>query len=205
MKNKLAILFFLLLISYLSFAQKGFRGALYVGPLTSQVDGDNHGGYSKFGINAGVSTNFYISDLWSFNTEMSYIQKGSVFNDAKNNVYYRLKLNYIEIPFYITYKTLKYKKLKKMSFDLGASLGYLFNAKEDKNGYGYLDPEPEMKSFDINVLAAVNYHFNENWKISVRFQYSIMPIRKVKANPYKEIFNRGQYNNLFALNFYRYF
>ena len=205
MKHKLAILILLLLVSTMSFSQKGFKGALYAGLITSQVDGDNHGGYSKFGINAGISVNFYLSDLWSFNTEMAYIQKGSAFSDAKTGVYYRLKLDYIEIPFYFTYKTLKYKKLKKFSFDLGASLGYLFVAKEDNSGYGYLDPEPEMKSIDINMIAAVNYHFNEKWKASLRFQYSMMPIRKVKANPFQELFNRGQYNNLFALNFYRYF
>ena len=58
MKNKLAILFLLLLVTSISFSQKGFKGAVFFGPLTSQVDGDNYAGYNKFGINAGISTNF---------------------------------------------------------------------------------------------------------------------------------------------------
>jgi len=204
MSNKYAIFIFLLLVSCYTYSQKGFKGAIFAGPLTSQVDGDNHAGYSKFGINGGISVNFLFNDSWSFNTEITYISKGSVKNDAKEGIYYRLKLHYIEIPLYITYRSNR-KKLKKYSFDLGGTIGYLFKAAEDKDGYGDLDPDPEMNNFDYNALAGVNWHINDYWKLGVRFQYSILPIRNVQGNPFKDVFNRGQYNNLFALNIFRYF
>ena len=56
---------------------QNFGGGLILGLSTSQVGGDNLGGFNKAGLLVGAFVNIPISELLSFQMEMTYIQKGS--------------------------------------------------------------------------------------------------------------------------------
>jgi hypothetical protein len=107
MKHILIIVF--VLLSNLSFSQQ-FGGGVFVGLDISQLDGDSWGGYHKPGINLGVYTNTKINKKISVQMELAYIQKGSKSNSNEPNyVYYKCKLNYIQMPLVLSYKFIKIK------------------------------------------------------------------------------------------------
>lgn len=69
-----------------------------VGVVGSQVDGDTYEGFNKAGITAGLFVNRKLSDLFSLQLEMNYIQKGSRKPLDDNNTYYLMRVTYIEVP-----------------------------------------------------------------------------------------------------------
>ena len=76
MVKKFAILLFCGFLT-LSIQAQNFGGGFILGLSTSQVSGDNLGGFNKAGLLAGVFANTSISELLSFQMEMTFIQKGS--------------------------------------------------------------------------------------------------------------------------------
>ena len=62
---------------------QNFGGGLILGFSTSQVGGDNLAGFNKAGLLVGAYGNKSISELLSFQMEMTFIQKGS--NNPKMN------------------------------------------------------------------------------------------------------------------------
>ena len=75
MKNKL-LLYLFTFCSIFSFSQN-FKGGVIAGIATSQVSGDNLGGFNKAGIYLGIFSEFPISHISNIKMEMSFIQKGS--------------------------------------------------------------------------------------------------------------------------------
>ena len=75
MKERL-ILYIFICFSFLSFSQN-FKGGVIAGISTSQVSGDNLGGFNKAGIFLGLFTELPISNISNIKMEMNYIQKGS--------------------------------------------------------------------------------------------------------------------------------
>ena len=67
----------------LSVQAQNFGGGLILGLSTSQVGGDNLGGFNKAGLLTGAFVNSNISSLLNIQMEMTYIQKGS--NNPKMN------------------------------------------------------------------------------------------------------------------------
>ena len=201
MKTSITILVLFTFLNTFS-QKKGFSGGLYVGAVTSQVDGDNHAGYSKFGVNFGIFSQYNLTKTLNARLELGYINKGSKFTDAKTATCYTLIVNYIEIPIYITYKPLHIKKITQLSFDLGLAPSILIKAKEDATCSKPIEPYIDVKKVDLNLLAGINWSVNKKINIGVRFLYSIIPIRKIKGNPNNDIFNRGQYNNAIVLNLF---
>jgi hypothetical protein len=182
--------------------EKGFNGGIYFGGVTSQVDGDNHAGYNKIGVEFGIFSQFKFNTEWFGNLEIGYINKGSKFIDTKLMSCYSIIANYIQIPIYASYKPKKIKNITQLSFDFGLSPSILTKAKEDMICLTPTDPYILFKKLDLNILAGINWHFNKHFKIGSRFMYSIFPIRQIKGNPNNDIFERGQYNNAVTLDLF---
>ena len=53
MQKKIILLFIFSLLALNAHTQ-GFKGGLHAGLLATQVDGDNHAGYKKVGLFAGI-------------------------------------------------------------------------------------------------------------------------------------------------------
>jgi len=74
---------------------QGFKGGGHIGLLATQVDGDNHGGYKKAGLFAGLFTNYSFAEKKiQLQFELNYAQKGSRAMPA-----YRIKLHQVEPTF----------------------------------------------------------------------------------------------------------
>ena len=108
MLKKFAILLFCGFLT-LSIHAQDFGGGIILGLSTSQVGGDDLGGFNKAGLLAGVFANKAISPLISFQMEMTYIQKGSNnpnMNDAEDiNNYLKEDISsyYFEMPLLLKY------------------------------------------------------------------------------------------------------
>lgn len=168
----LAILIFLVPIN--SFGQ-GFGGGLYGGISTSQVTGDNIGGFNKVGGWGGAFTDYRFTPRSALQFELSFIQKGSrQAPTVKNNgVLYVNNQNYLEIP--ILYK---WYGIKNMSIEMGTQIGYLINAVERNNNGEIPNPIPHKK-VEWSFAAGLSYYF---WKgkveVNARYANSILSMKK---------------------------
>ena len=94
-----------------------------------QVHGDNAAGYNKLGMHGGILVNSYFTEKLSLDLGIVFTQKGARKNQDPENgdfSYFRVNLNYIEIPILLNYKLNKHYFLT-----FGPSLAYLINYTED--------------------------------------------------------------------------
>ncbi|MCX7862732.1 MAG: PorT family protein [Bacteroidales bacterium] len=178
---------------------QNFKVGGSLGFVASQVDGDRLDGYDKPGFKAGIFVTNTIIKNWSFSMGIDYIQKGSrkLSNpDIPDDRFYILRLNYMEVPFLFQYL---YKS--KYIAEVGLVFGYLYRAREDVDGYGFADPDPPFKSYDIPVRWGIGYQVSKHFSFKLHQSYSILPIRNHPANQ-TWYFNRGQYNNYIILSIY---
>jgi hypothetical protein len=200
--NFITIIVILICNNYI-YSQKGFIAGIMAGATTSQVDGDKLSGYDKAGVQLGIYLLNKPSLHWGFNMEMKFIQKGSRTNTAPpDNVntqvgrYYKLRLNYIEVPLLINYFI-----KKKYIIETGLGFAYLIRSREDTDGNGFLEPYVAFKKFDFPFYFGVSYLVSNNFHLNFRYSYSLRPIRNHPENQ-TWYFDRGQYNNLLSFGMY---
>lgn len=196
MKIKQTIILFVIFNALSLNAQK-FVAGIDFGIVTSQVDGDRLKGYDKPGIQAGIYVENTFKTFWTFSMGLNYIQKGSrkLSNpDIPGDRYYSLRLNYVELPIMIGF-TIK----KQYLVEAGIALGYLYKAREDVDGMGFLEPDPPFKSYDLPIKYGLGYKINEHLLLKFHHAYSVIPIRNHPGNQ-TWYFDRGQYNNYLILS-----
>ncbi len=193
--KKSFLLFLILFSTQLIYAQR-FGGGFYGGMAGSQVDGDSYGGYHKVTPVLGAYTNTSLTDKIDLQLELNYLEKGSKAGSNDPTLYYHCKLDYIQLPV-----VLKYNVYDKWTAELGLAGGYLFNEQEDKDGGGFLEPDPAFKKYEISGIAGIYYSINDRFEINVRFNYSILPVRE---HPGEQVYylNRGAYNNVMGIAVY---
>jgi hypothetical protein len=175
--------------------------AIAGGSLT-QVEGDEIKGWSQFGFNGGLGAIFPIKN-WGINLETLFAQKGSFqkkqFNDEKTDEY-RLRLNYFEVPLYVTYTD-----KEVFSFGLGGYWAFLLNAREEEhsgNQTPYIDTVP-FNNTDIGFLVDTRVRIWKHLHIGIRYSQSLVPIRERTFTPPapKEPFTRKQINQAITVRF----
>ncbi len=168
---KILLLSFLMIVSSLNLLAQGFKGGVTGGLVVSQVDGDGYGGYNKIGFQGGVYSRYYFGDKLALTAMLRYLPKGSHFGDNKTQTYFKINLNYIDIPI-----TVSYRLFNKIDISAGVSAGVLFKTKvEDPTGRVSAE-RLFYKKTDISVLAGVSYCITEKVSINVEHMYSILPI-----------------------------
>ena len=117
----------ILISTALNSSAQSFGGGIILGISTSQVGGDNLGGFNKAGLLTGVYANRTINPLLTLQMEMTYIQKGS--NNPNMNDFEHpdldvpdISMSYIEIPLLI-----KYKQSEFLDIEGGLQAAYLIN------------------------------------------------------------------------------
>lgn len=168
-----------------------FKAGLIAGISTSQISGDNLAGFRKFGMNLGVFSRYTFSQKYSAQFEVTFIQKGSRKTpDPENNDYtfYRLNLNYIEIPVLLKYKH------KHFVFEAGPYASYLINFQEE-NEQGTLPMIRPFYKYDIGGAIGINYDFTEHLQMNWRYTNSWFPVRPHLSNANFR-WNRGQLNSV---------
>ena len=206
MKKKFALFIFCgFLIS--SLQAQNFGGGIILGLSTSQVGGDDLGGFNKAGLLAGVFANKSISPLLSFQMEMTYIQKGSNNPNMNNSEHLQdfqkpdISSSYIEIPL-----LLQYHQSEVLKIEGGIQFANLIN------GY-YNDSYGEMSTttidpfidYDIGLLIGMDYKFSEDLSLNTRISNSILPIGEEDYN-HPTTYNstrKGKYNSVlsFAIHY----
>ena len=187
-----------------SIQAQDFGGGVILGLSTSQVGGDDLAGFHKAGLLLGVFANKSITELLSFQMEMTYIQKGSN-NPNMNNVEHPnyskqdISLSYIEVPL-----LLQYSQSDKLKIEGGVLTAYLVDGHyNDFNGKMPNAINPFI-SYDIGLLLGINYKYSENISLNTRIGNSILPIGSEDYE--NQVYNsskKGKYNSVlsFALHY----
>ncbi len=199
-KALLLIIFIGIPFSFFSQDKKNvFNLLLTAGVSPSQVHGDAINGYNKLGGTGGIGVETVFSEKASINLSFIFIQKGAKKNPNPSkgdySAYY-LNLNYLEVPFLITYTQ------KKFLFDIGLSAAYLINYYEADQNMVYTGVYP-FRKFDYSVKLGLGYNINSKWFVNFRTSNSFIttrPNRTKQAIYYNNIlartFNKGYYNNI---------
>ena len=204
MKKKFAILIFCGFLA-LSIQAQNFGGGVILGLSTSQVGGDDLGGFNKAGLLIGVFANKSISEMLSFQMEMTYIQKGSdnpKMNDPDQpKVIPDISSSYIEVPL-----LLQYYQNNNLKIEGGAQLAYLINGYyNNENGkipIYYVNP---FIKYDFGLLIGMDYTFSNRLSLNTRLSNSILPIGTEDYDGVKAYSSsrKGKYNSVlsFAIHY----
>ncbi|MFT3747669.1 MAG: porin family protein [Agriterribacter sp.] len=89
---------------------------------------------SKIGFTAGIFVNVALSENFSFQPALNYVQKGAKSEIKDMNYESKLMLNYIELPLNFLYKP----EMQKLRFFVGAgpSIAYALSGKEKEKDNG---------------------------------------------------------------------
>lgn len=181
-----------ILLSLNVFAQT-FRAGIAGGVNFAQIDGDNIGGYNKFGANAGFVSELPFTDRWSLGMEILYAQKGSRAIITANNIRdFKILLDYAELPLLAKFHD------RKGGFTFGGGFGFgrLVRSRYIESGLdateAYFGNNP-AKRWEWSLLADISYMITPVFGLNLRGAYSILPIRK---DPDSFFRNFGQFNNV---------
>ena len=197
----------LLFCGFISISIQGqnFGGGMLIGISSSQVGGDNLAGFNKAGLLVGAFANTSISELLSFQMEMTFIQKGSnnpKMNDVEHPNYRKedITSSYIEVPL-----ILQYHQSNKLKIEGGVQLAYLINGYyNDLNGKIPIYTVNPFIQYDFGVLLGINYKYSKNISFNSRVSNSILPLG---AEDYDSInaYNssrKGKYNSVLSFTIY---
>jgi hypothetical protein len=178
-----------------------FYGGLIGGLNFTQIDGDDIKGYSKVGFNAGGIVYARLDDHVAASLEILYSQKGSrlpsaiQLNTGEYITYYKIKLNYAEIPVLINY----FVDSKRSHFGGGFSYSQLASSKEDLQmtpSSGIFDQTKyPFKKADLNIVLGGDLHLYHGLFLNIRFQYSLISIRNHAPTDAADV---TQFNNLWV-------
>lgn len=155
-----------------AFAQKFGAGA-YLGMSTNQIDGDGLRGFDLPGLNVGVFVDYPLGEYSALQMEIAFIQKGAKELPSDTSNFYKVVINYIEIPLLYTFS------FKKLSFEIGPGFDFLVSSSEEWNNIE--NNSQEFDRLNITGIFGINYHFNQKWYVNFRSNYSINPIREGTA------------------------
>lgn len=191
MNKKIFFLFALLFVMQKSFGQK-FQGSIIGGFSTSQVSGDQLEGFDKSGFIAGGAVTLPLSEKFNMGMEIIFIQKGSKKKiDTENGdySYYKMHLNYAEVPI-----VFEYKFSKRFRFHAAPSFGVLLSSKEEGDKIG--NETLPFEKYEIGIGGGMSFFFSESFSIKLRISQSVLPIRKVGVDTQYVV--SGQYNSVLA-------
>jgi hypothetical protein len=195
------------------------KGEIIAGMNLSQVDGDEIYGFNKPGLNMGLGAIVPLGKNFSFSIETLFNQKGAYqgkqYKDqvidtatgaviAEYNGMYKLKLDYLEVPFLF-----QYTDKDIITAGLGFSYGRLVKIKEYEHDTLNLKTTLNSGVYDkndYNILFDIQLRIHKKiprWKLNVRYAYSVSEIRTrdfYTVPPPGELYStRKQYNNLLSL------
>ena len=169
---------------------QSFKAAVLAGINSSQVSGDELSGFNKVGLFIGGSAILPVSEKSLVEMELLFIQKGSKTPTPKNgaaNNFYKMSLNYLEVPLIYTFLPVKY-----VSVHAGPTFGVLVGSKEEDNA-GELTGQIPFQKTELGIDGGLSVYFSEHLSLTMRLSTSLLPIRKTGANT--PLFESGQYNS----------
>lgn len=178
-----------------------FKGTVIAGGNLTQVEGDKLKGWNQFGFTGGVGVIMPIGkeQKWGINLETLFTQKGSFqkqqFESDSLTDEYRLRLNYFEVPLYVTFTD-----KDVLTFGLGGYYARLASAREEEHSgmqEPYMDSVPFNDS-DWGFLIDVRVRIWQHLHVGVRYSQSLMSIRE---RTFSADDTRKQKNQVIAVRF----
>jgi hypothetical protein len=207
MKRKDCIVFFVFLFSLLAGAAvaQNFRAGFTIGATATDIDGmdtrDRDNDFNKLGYMLGGIVNSPLGKKNMFQMEMNYIKKGTMQKpDSMNNGYYKLALDYIEVPFMIRHRVhfnSSKKPIDRFDWEAGASAGRLVRSTWMRGNYQYDVDLSRVNKIDMSIFLGVNYNISSRVYLSFRYSNSVIPAVKHDVIPgylLTYLFNTG--NNM---------
>ena len=182
---------FSLAISSYCYGQS-FKAGLIAGVSTSQVSGDQLGGFNKLGIKFGASVNHFINSASRGQLALYYIDKGS--NDVNSD--FRIDLSYIETSWCVQ------KTSKGFIYEGGLLFGVLVDGKT-YDIYGYEDVQKnDFHKFDIGAKLAAGVKLKPQLTMFWELSNSI-PFFPIQDHPGRATYglNKGKYNSILSFSF----
>lgn len=176
---KKAFLLTALLLMVTAAQSQRIHAYVAAGATVSQVEGDELKGFKKWGGTAGVGAMVRLSEngRWKMSVEADFAQRGFR-NNTRNPYDINLTLNYIDIPITFHFHD------NKGGLEVGAGLLY---GRLVRQPHGELDhpstfiPDSTDMSFlknDFAALLDLRFTVWRGLQLNLRFQYSIIPIKK---------------------------
>lgn len=176
---------------------QNFKGGLRVGMSMSQLSGDNLSGYNKLGIYTGGYIKLPFTSRWSMQFELNFVMKGST--NAVNLSVERPDLYYSNLFYIQTPVLVKFQIFKKLDLELGPILNVLcVGTEHDANGR--ISNRKKFTTLEFSALVGLTYIIKEHYGINVRYEHSIIPVRKADVNTYY-IYKSHQYSDYFSVSF----
>ena len=193
MKNKIRFTFFtLFLIFIINIADaERFRAGLTLGVTATDIDGmdthDQDNDFYKLGFALGGIINTKLNAKNDLQVEINYIKKGTMqLPDSNNNGYYKLALDYIEVPFILRHHVkfnMGKMEVNKFDLELGASVGRLVNSSWERGNYQYDIDMSMINSTDVSLLVGLSYNFSSHVNLNFRYSNSVIPSVKQNVIP----------------------
>lgn len=202
MKRILSLLCGIMLgLSSQLFSQQ-FQGGLIGGLVGSQVAGDLYSGYNKVGVMGGGYIALQLSDKFSLQLEMEYIQKGSRHNadpDIPTDITYKLNLDYLELPL-----LLRYRVMNQMELEAGLAYAALISHKESQDGQSMANYRPGFNSVNLSFVGGISYTYKEKYRFNLRTDNSLETIRKgTFPGMVRRLDNKyGQFNDILVISLF---
>ncbi len=184
---------------------QNFNGGLIIGVSSSQVSGDDLGGFHKAGLLIGSFVNRNITTITKLQMEIIYIQKGSKnpnINNIENENYNKpyISLSYIEVPI-----LLNFLQSNNIQIETGIITGKIITGYYN-DSYGKINNTNSLFSnYDLGALLGINYIITNKISLNSRISNSILPIG-AEDNNLSNVYNssrKGKYNSVisFTLNY----
>lgn len=180
-------------LAHLAHAQE-FKSGIHFGMTATQVDGDQLRGFDKAGLLAGLFVEWDITPRIKWYFELMYVQKGSRKPlDKEDNSYYRMRLNYLEVPILF-----RYKAGKKIAVQGGPAFGVLVFAQENDQ-LGEIRYAPPFRKMEYSFNSGLTYELSEKVMVDIRYSFSVVPVRPFDASQLYPYWDRGQFNSVVQL------
>ncbi|MBQ0112644.1 MAG: outer membrane beta-barrel protein [Bacteroidales bacterium] len=164
-----------------------FKGFVSGGFSASQIDGDEVYGFKKVGFTGGIGAMMPFNadrpnEGLQFSLEINYSNRGAKENHWGDPFKYEASLDYIDIPVMVHW----IDKRGGVTLGIGAQYGRLVHSYEawgltDTLIHGMERPLTTNARFDKNdwsFVGDLRFTMWQKFKIDVRYQYSLVPIRK---------------------------
>ncbi|MFN3404024.1 MAG: outer membrane beta-barrel protein [Cytophagaceae bacterium] len=169
---------------------QGFQGKLVLGANAAQVDGDEYAGYNKAGLALGAAAAYNFSKKIYLQGEILYSQKGARAVDPDNYIYFKWRLNYIDIPLIFNYHF-----TEKLSTQIGLMPSVFLNSKTDL-GHGFFNANEGFDKVNVSYTGGIEYAITKGIAFNARHSYSLGPINTGGSN----IHPRSFYNNVITVS-----
>jgi hypothetical protein len=166
-----------LLLFCVSFAySQNFKGGLFAGAVTSQVDGDGLAGFDMAGFQAGAFTRYNLNTSTLLQLELGFVQKGAKEPPSDTSNFYRMRANYISLPLTLQYRW------HNLAFEVGPALDILVTASEsDIGGERDLEGTAALRRFSLIGIGGISYYITDKWVVNFRSTISVTPARNASA------------------------